>query len=500
MTNDPLRRLKQHNGELSGGARATRGHQWRHVMILSGFPTMRDALQFEWYWKYVCRKQRRGILSRMEKFVKIWIRGYSSSSSVHFCDYTNPFFMSFSESGMEILKKIDGFQSLIDIHRAPSEFKISNYFSFQLFPFQKMSSVSNTIVTSAAPTEAKKPRKPKTVAPVVIESAPTEVEHKEHKETKTKKPKAAKADTDADDASKEKKPRKPKTVTAIPAPAPETDDENDDVSLSTIAALPGSTVAIAADTKPVGAPLVRTAAVHSESEAETEASVAAPAEKKPRKPRTKKVLVPAVDPALESLDDAGKIAYLLAEVSVLKKQLAAVLEGRAADKASEKKLRKKREPKAKAVCPEAEDGVIRFHSTLKNNYIVFNNSYKSEIQIDGVMYPTVEHYYQCAKFIETAPEYAEKMRNTANPALVKNMGRTKKVEARADWDEVHLEIMRIALVAKMDQHENIRNLLAETGDATLELESPSDPFWGIGADGNGENYLGKLLADIRTSL
>jgi hypothetical protein len=120
--------------------------------------------------------------------------------------------------------------------------------------------------------------------------------------------------------------------------------------------------------------------------------------------------------------------------------------------------------------------------------------------IDGVVYPTVEHYYQCAKFLTTDAEYAEKIRNTANAALVKNMGRTKKVETRADWEDVHLDVMRQALRAKFSQHEELATLLRSTGAARLEEESPSDAFWGIGADGAGTNQLGLLLAEIRTSL
>jgi predicted GIY-YIG superfamily endonuclease len=57
-TVDPDRRLKQHQGELSGGARATQGKVWRRVCLVGGFPSWNDALKFEWRWKRFGRKFR----------------------------------------------------------------------------------------------------------------------------------------------------------------------------------------------------------------------------------------------------------------------------------------------------------------------------------------------------------------------------------------------------------------------------------------------------------
>lgn len=54
-TVDPDRRLRQHNGELAGGARATRGGVWRRRYLVGGFADERDALRFEWRWKYLTR-------------------------------------------------------------------------------------------------------------------------------------------------------------------------------------------------------------------------------------------------------------------------------------------------------------------------------------------------------------------------------------------------------------------------------------------------------------
>jgi predicted GIY-YIG superfamily endonuclease len=48
-TNNMTRRLRQHNGEIKGGAKTTRnGRPWVLIATVQGFPDRRTALQFEW--------------------------------------------------------------------------------------------------------------------------------------------------------------------------------------------------------------------------------------------------------------------------------------------------------------------------------------------------------------------------------------------------------------------------------------------------------------------
>jgi predicted GIY-YIG superfamily endonuclease len=61
-TVDPVRRLDQHNGILSGGAKSTRHSKtWRYIAIVSGFPDKINALQCEWRIKKPLNKRRAGI-------------------------------------------------------------------------------------------------------------------------------------------------------------------------------------------------------------------------------------------------------------------------------------------------------------------------------------------------------------------------------------------------------------------------------------------------------
>jgi len=55
-TIDPARRLRQHNGELCGGARATKGRTWTRKFLVGGFDCEQAALRFEWRWKYLTRQ------------------------------------------------------------------------------------------------------------------------------------------------------------------------------------------------------------------------------------------------------------------------------------------------------------------------------------------------------------------------------------------------------------------------------------------------------------
>lgn len=63
MTNDIFKRLRQHNGEIKGGARYTSKRKgWYPVMIIDGFQDMKSAMQCEWRLK----RGKKGVNGRIK--------------------------------------------------------------------------------------------------------------------------------------------------------------------------------------------------------------------------------------------------------------------------------------------------------------------------------------------------------------------------------------------------------------------------------------------------
>lgn len=58
------KRLKQHNGELAGGAKYTKGRVWNRLCHISGFNSWSECLKFEWRWKWLSKKVKGDVVTR----------------------------------------------------------------------------------------------------------------------------------------------------------------------------------------------------------------------------------------------------------------------------------------------------------------------------------------------------------------------------------------------------------------------------------------------------
>ena len=80
---DPVKRLRKHNGEISGGAKYTtsKGTGWKHICLVKGFPTKIEALQFEWAVKHEAPRNVGGIVARIRKMRKVLCKEKWTSKS-----------------------------------------------------------------------------------------------------------------------------------------------------------------------------------------------------------------------------------------------------------------------------------------------------------------------------------------------------------------------------------------------------------------------------------
>ncbi len=133
-----------------------------------------------------------------------------------------------------------------------------------------------------------------------------------------------------------------------------------------------------------------------------------------------------------------------------------------------------------------------------DEYGFLSNFSAHGFMLDDRYWPTVEHCFQAQKFMGT--DHEERIRISRSPKEAKNLGQTREIRLRADWEEVKVAVMRRAVMARFKTHADLRDLLLMTGDDELVENVPSDYFWGCGALGGGQNMLGKILMDTRASL
>lgn len=139
-------------------------------------------------------------------------------------------------------------------------------------------------------------------------------------------------------------------------------------------------------------------------------------------------------------------------------------------------------------------------------YGFLSNFYPCEIVHQGIVYPSVEHYYVAMKcngpqFMNgsqyTPIDFREMVAKIAHPGTVKKLGR--KISVRKDWNDKKLEFMNWAVREKF-KDEKLAEMLLDTGEEEIvEGNSWNDTFWGV-CEGKGQNHLGKILMKVRDEL
>ncbi|XP_010523560.1 PREDICTED: riboflavin biosynthesis protein PYRR, chloroplastic isoform X3 [Tarenaya hassleriana] len=157
-----------------------------------------------------------------------------------------------------------------------------------------------------------------------------------------------------------------------------------------------------------------------------------------------------------------------------------------------------------------ESDIIFFYKTW-DPYGSFSNFSPHPIRMaigngDYATWLSVEHYYQAHKFKGVdnplSRDCIEKIRASKSPEEAARIGRSMQRQhpdlVRGDWENVKIEVMYTALKCKFSMYPYLKSMLLSTVGSVLVEASPHDLFWGGGREGEGLNYLGRLLMHLRS--
>lgn len=130
---------------------------------------------------------------------------------------------------------------------------------------------------------------------------------------------------------------------------------------------------------------------------------------------------------------------------------------------------------------------------FQGTYRWLSNFWPCEVELDGITYPTTEHAYQAAKFIDT--QTRKKIARASTPGKAKQMVRNLLKTRNFTYTE-KIDTMYKLLLQKFSKEPFKTKLLATGNQEIMEGNCWGDTFWGV-CCGEGANHLGKLIMDIR---
>lgn len=145
-------------------------------------------------------------------------------------------------------------------------------------------------------------------------------------------------------------------------------------------------------------------------------------------------------------------------------------------------------------------------SSFTGEYSFLSNFYKCNIEYDGVIYPSVEHYYVAMKIdvdqklddiLYTISDFRLMISKVKTPNQAKRIGR--QMILRKDWDIHKLVVMNWAVREKFKNYKYAKLLIATGDEELVEGNWWHDTYWGV-CNGVGKNHLGKILMKVRDEL
>lgn len=139
-------------------------------------------------------------------------------------------------------------------------------------------------------------------------------------------------------------------------------------------------------------------------------------------------------------------------------------------------------------------------AVFDGKHAFLSNFFPSPFEVDGVTFPTVEHWFQAVKTFN--PKEFRSIAAAETPGKAKRMGR--RATLRPDWEEVKVDVMRRGLRKKFAIPELRAKLLATGNEELVEGNTWHDQTWGrcscAKCGGQGENLLGQLLMELREEI
>ena len=135
-------------------------------------------------------------------------------------------------------------------------------------------------------------------------------------------------------------------------------------------------------------------------------------------------------------------------------------------------------------------------------YIYFSPYTSHAIKLNNILYPTVEHAYQCMRYDDQ--KIIQEILSATSPVKAWQISTKYKSVQIPHFRSHKREIMKTLMRLKMEQHEEVRNSLIDSGDMEIikhiTTYPPGDGFWDDGENGEGQNEMGKIWMEIRNEL
>lgn len=140
---------------------------------------------------------------------------------------------------------------------------------------------------------------------------------------------------------------------------------------------------------------------------------------------------------------------------------------------------------------------IEFYKEFGDLGYLANYSNHSFVK-NGILYKTVEHYYQSEKFLDE--KIKNKIIEAPTPKEASLIGRDRSNIRRPNFKMIKNDVMYEGILEKFRQNREIAYKLIETRSQMIAEATKDEYYWGIGTKRNGQNEIGKILVKVREKI